>query len=502
MPPVATTCWDLLVQGALRWRARGIVSPEDLPIEARRADPEARSAFAVRQGDFATGKAEIWPLADAGWEEEAEAEDEELVAYSAERIAAEQNCSFAMDASVYAPISYLLLSRTARKIALLTSHFATKVGVPEMEDVILSVALLPRKAFGSSRGSLAGPLLVRVSTEVDCYCAERGQDLKIMVDAVVMTAALYGAFVNKEDLDPAMRVLHTFSLPSGLEVSLIVHSACESANVHVEMALHLVTLPSRGVQLVKAAAPKRTAFPLAFGAKARSAPGPASVLPTTHIPRKQAALKVSPMPRAGVAVVQSDLAAQLQTHGISGEELGALLAFTGPAPQGLRTAKTGVPVRVSPTFSLPSGFEDSLRVKSVCEGACAHGLLMCPIACCTCGVGDPNSFRYGCRGPGCGHTVCSTCSYKDDRDPLFVRQLCIHCFEPEREPTIVDDLWAEIGLGAVTDRLSWEKGEAESVPECGAGGGGYVGGDGDADPGPHRRRPKGNGGPPEKVLQA
>ena len=47
MPPIAATCWDLLVRGALRWRARGIQSPEDLPVEARREDSEARAAFAV-----------------------------------------------------------------------------------------------------------------------------------------------------------------------------------------------------------------------------------------------------------------------------------------------------------------------------------------------------------------------------------------------------------------------------------------------------------------------
>ena len=130
MPPVAVTCWDLFVQRAFRWWARGIQSPEDLLIEARRADPEARAAFAVQQGDFATGSEEIWPPADAVWVEEAEEEEEEVVANSAEGMAAEQEYSVAMDASVYAPISYLLLSRTARKIALLTSHFATKVGVP------------------------------------------------------------------------------------------------------------------------------------------------------------------------------------------------------------------------------------------------------------------------------------------------------------------------------------------------------------------------------------
>ena len=47
MPPIAATCWEPLVRGALRWRARGIQSPADLPIEARREDPEARAAFAV-----------------------------------------------------------------------------------------------------------------------------------------------------------------------------------------------------------------------------------------------------------------------------------------------------------------------------------------------------------------------------------------------------------------------------------------------------------------------
>ena len=504
MPPVAVTCWDLFVQRAFRWWARGIQSPEDLLIEARRADPEARAAFAVRQGDFATGNEGIWPPADAVWVEEAEEEEEEVVANSAEGMAAEQEYSVAMDASVYAPISYLLLGITATEISLLTPHSATGVRFPGMEDETLSVALLPREASGSRQGVLAGPLLVRVPIEVDFYCGEMDQDLKIMIDAAVMTSALYGAIVNKEDLDPAMRVSPPFCLPSRLEVSLRVLSVCESECVHVEMALQLLTRPPLSVQSGEAVAPKRAAVPLAFGARAKSAPGRAPVPPTTHAPKKQAAPTVAPMPNAGVSVVQSDMVAHLQTHGISGKELEALLALAGPAPQGLRTARTGEPMRVSHTFSLPTGFEVSLRVKSVCEVAYAHDPLVSsaksrPRACCTCGLGNPNSFRMGCRGPGCGHTVCFTCSYKEDQDPLVVRHLCIHCFEPEREPTIVDDRWAETALGSVTGRMSWEKGRSEIAPKRASGGCGYAGGDGDADPAPTRQGKAGKGGALEKI---
>ncbi len=52
---------------------------------------------------------------------------------------AEQEYSFAMVASTYAPVSYLLRGRPATGIALLTPHFATDVIVPGMEDEFLSV---------------------------------------------------------------------------------------------------------------------------------------------------------------------------------------------------------------------------------------------------------------------------------------------------------------------------------------------------------------------------
>jgi hypothetical protein len=47
MPPVRATYWPPLVEAARRWEARGIQSAADLPVEARRQDPEARAAFAV-----------------------------------------------------------------------------------------------------------------------------------------------------------------------------------------------------------------------------------------------------------------------------------------------------------------------------------------------------------------------------------------------------------------------------------------------------------------------
>ena len=60
-----------------------------------------------------TGGVEAWGPAYEGWKEEA-AEAEELGADCAvEEVAAEQDCSFAMDASTYAPASYLLLGRPA-----------------------------------------------------------------------------------------------------------------------------------------------------------------------------------------------------------------------------------------------------------------------------------------------------------------------------------------------------------------------------------------------------
>ena len=55
-----------------------------------------------------------------------------------------------------------------------------------------------------------------------------------------------------------------------------------------------------------------------------------------------------------------------------------------------------------------------------------------PLPCCTCGQGNPNAFRIGCRGPGCGHSVCMVCGYKDNSGDLEV-YYCVHCFEPERE---------------------------------------------------------------------
>ena len=86
---------------------------------------------------------EAWGPACEGWKEE-EAEEEELVAKIAvEELVAEQVYSFAMDASAYAPVSYLLLGRSATGIALPTLLPATEVIVPGMEDELLTVALLP-----------------------------------------------------------------------------------------------------------------------------------------------------------------------------------------------------------------------------------------------------------------------------------------------------------------------------------------------------------------------
>ena len=62
-----------------------------------------------------------------------------------------------------------------------------------MEDDLLSAAFHPREALGSRRGSLAVPLLVRVPVGVECYCAEHEQDLKITVDAVALSSALFVA---------------------------------------------------------------------------------------------------------------------------------------------------------------------------------------------------------------------------------------------------------------------------------------------------------------------
>ena len=133
---------------------------------------------------------EAWGPAYVGWEGE-EAEEEELVADSAvEELVAEQEFSFAMDASTYALVTCFLLGTPATGIALPTPHFATEVTVPGIEDEVLSVALLPRKAPGSREGSLAVPPLVRVPIGVRCFCAERVQDLKITATAVVMSSAL------------------------------------------------------------------------------------------------------------------------------------------------------------------------------------------------------------------------------------------------------------------------------------------------------------------------
>ena len=65
--------------------------------------------------------------------------------------------------------------------------------------------------------------------------------------------------------------------------------------------------------------------------------------------------------------------------------------------------------------------------------ASSAGAKTCPFSCCTCGVGNPRSFRMGCRGPGCGHTVCTNCSYQDDTNPTNIQHRCVHCYEPERE---------------------------------------------------------------------
>ena len=113
-----------------------------------------------------------------------------MASIAVEEPVAEQEYSFAMDASAYAPVSYLLPSRSATGIALPTPHPATEVVVPGVEDELLTAALLPLKALGTRRDGSAVPLLVRVPIGVECYCAEREQDLKITVDAVVLSSAL------------------------------------------------------------------------------------------------------------------------------------------------------------------------------------------------------------------------------------------------------------------------------------------------------------------------
>ena len=113
-----------------------------------------------------------------------------MASIAVEEPVAEQEYSFAMDASAYAPVSYLPLGRSATGIALPTPHPATEVVVPGMEDELLTAALLPLKALGTRRDGSAVPLLVRVPIGVECYCAEREQDLKITVDAVVLSSAL------------------------------------------------------------------------------------------------------------------------------------------------------------------------------------------------------------------------------------------------------------------------------------------------------------------------
>ena len=63
------------------------------------------------------------------------------------------------------------------------------------------------------------------------------------------------------------------------------------------------------------------------------------------------------------------------------------------------------------------------------------------LPCCTCGQGNPNAFRVGCRGPGCRHSVCTACAYNEKGGNLNLCY-CVHCVEPERQRRIG---WANIG---------------------------------------------------------
>ena len=70
------------------------------------------------------------------------------------------------------------------------------------------------------------------------------------------------------------------------------------------------------------------------------------------------------------------------------------------------------------------------------HGSSSSSSCMCPtIPCCTCGQGNPSAFRVGCRGPGCRHSVCTACAYKDDSGNLDLFY-CVHCFGPERQRRI------------------------------------------------------------------
>ena len=569
------------------------------------------------EGEFATGEDEQCGRGEDEWEEGEEEEEELVPDVARQDISAEQEYSFAMDASMYAPISYLLLGKTATEIALLTPHFATDAVVPGMEDELLTVALLPRKALGSKRGALAGPLLVRVAIEVECYYAEWDQMLMTTVDACLFSASLYDAIVNREDLDAGMKVAHTFNLATGGMISLKVHAACETAYLQVEAALQVLIRPALSSQTPKAAAAKRIAVPLAFSAKAKVAPGPAlPLLGTTHIPKKQVPPKVAPMPKAGVAGVQTALAAQLQSHGIGGKELDLLLALAGPAPQGLRTAKTGVPkesvieavdyettcaeetaaaaaakaarhatiggammkmaeilselkpkknqtgidqaigclgsdasssttaqpsrrnaaarlalrkaVREQPEhFSshIASAVLDSVAqiIPGIRESQASTGMVpfraylehraklsshrpthwwLWQVA------GIAEALSSGKTEEGYARTLLLLSAGEqlsiDSGSTVLAQELlwedacpAITAKSIDRSsaqwPTIVDDRWAEIALGSVTDRLSWEKRKSEIVPKRAAGGGGYAGGDGDGDSTINRRRQPGRG---------
>ena len=76
------------------------------------------------------------------------------------------------------------------------------------------------------------------------------------------------------------------------------------------------------------------------------------------------------------------------------------------------------------------------------HGSSSSSSCMCPtIPCCTCGQGNPSACRVGCRGPGCRHSVCTACAYKDDSGNLDLFY-CVHCFEPERQRRIG---WTNIG---------------------------------------------------------
>ena len=89
--------------------------------------------------------------------------------------------------------------------------------------------------------------------------------------------------------------------------------------------------------------------------------------------------------------------------------------------------------------------EADLEEESQTEAVLATSSSSCSmwplISCRTCGQGNQNAFRVGCRGPGCRHSVCTACACKDDSGNLDYFY-CVHCFEPERQRRIG---WTNIG---------------------------------------------------------